>query len=81
MVKERKRQSVVDAEASFVDKGLPEQYTAMTKESVDLTTSITEDELISTVATAKSDVTFKLTLSRTNVSAKEAAVMLVGVIS
>ncbi|CCF15414.1 hypothetical protein BLGI_3356 [Brevibacillus laterosporus GI-9] len=53
----------------------------MTKESVDLTTSITEDELISTVATAKSDVTFKLTLSRTNVSAKEAAVMLVGVIS
>ncbi|AKF94784.1 hypothetical protein EX87_02250 [Brevibacillus laterosporus] len=80
-LKREKGNLVVDAETSFVDKGLPEQYTAMTKESVDLTTSITEDELISTVATAKSDVMFKLTLSRTNTSAKEAAVMLVGVIS
>ncbi|RAP28627.1 hypothetical protein C2W64_04683 [Brevibacillus laterosporus] len=80
-LKREKGNLVVDAEASFVDKGLPEQYTAMTKESVDLTTSITEDELISTVATAKSDVMFKLTLSRTNTSAKEVAIMLVGVIS
>ncbi|MCR8981990.1 hypothetical protein O0547_23680, partial [Brevibacillus laterosporus] len=80
-LKREKGNLIVDAEASFVDKGLPEQYTAMTKESVDLTTSIAEDELISTVATAKSDVMFKLTLSRTNTSAKEAAVMLVGVIS
>ncbi|WP_197260801.1 hypothetical protein [Brevibacillus laterosporus] len=80
-LKREKGDFVVDAETSFVDKGLPEQYTAMTKESVDLTTSITEDELISTVSTAKSDVTFKLTLSRTNTSTKEAAVMLVGVIS
>ncbi|MBM7106906.1 glycine rich domain-containing protein [Brevibacillus laterosporus] len=80
-LKREKGNLVVDAETSFVDKGLPEQYTAMTKESVDLTTSIAEDELISTVATAKSDVMFKLTLGRTNTSAKEAAVMLVGVIS
>nr|WP_187354031.1 hypothetical protein [Brevibacillus laterosporus] len=80
-LKREKGNLIVDAETSFVDKGQPEQYTAMTKESVDLTTSIAEDELISTVATAKSDVMFKMTLSRTNTSAKEAAVMLVGVIS
>ncbi|WP_181022712.1 hypothetical protein [Brevibacillus laterosporus] len=80
-LKREKGNLVVDAEASFVDKGLPEQYTAMTKESVDLTTSISEDELLGAVATAKSDVMFKLTLSRTNTSTNESAVMLVGVIS
>lgn len=80
-LKREKGNLVVDAEASFVDKGLPEQYTAMTKESVDLTTSISEDELLGAVATAKSDVMFRLTLSRTNTSTNESAVMLVGVIS
>ncbi len=80
-LKREKGNLVVDAEASFVDKGQPEQYTAMTKESVDLTTSISEDELLGAVATAKSDAMFKLTLSRTNTSTNESAVMLVGVIS
>ncbi|MBG9798249.1 hypothetical protein O0555_05375 [Brevibacillus laterosporus] len=80
-LKREKGNLVVDAEASFVDKGQPEQYTAMTKESVDLTTSISEDELLGAVTTAKSDAMFKLTLSRTNTSTNESAVMLVGVIS
>ncbi|MDN9012335.1 Ig-like domain-containing protein [Brevibacillus laterosporus] len=80
-LKREKGNLVVDAEASFVDKGLPEQYTAMTKESVDLTSSISEDELLGAVATAKSDIMFKLTLSRTNTSTNESAVLLVGVLS
>ncbi|MEJ8544549.1 hypothetical protein [Brevibacillus borstelensis] len=52
---------------------------AMTKDSVDLNTEITEDQFIGTAAAPKADVVFKKTLSRTNTSSTQAATMLVGV--
>ncbi|WP_409175510.1 Ig-like domain-containing protein [Brevibacillus fortis] len=71
---------VVGGEASFVDAGQPEQYVSMSKNSIDLTSSISEDELLATVSTAKSNLTFKLTFSRSNTNSVEAATMMVGVI-
>ncbi|WP_340701680.1 hypothetical protein [Brevibacillus borstelensis] len=77
--KREKGDLVIDAEASFVDAGQPEQYVAMAKDSVDLTTEITEDEFVGTAAAPKADVIFKQTLSRTNANSTQAATMLVGV--
>ncbi|MCM3144384.1 hypothetical protein [Brevibacillus sp. MER 51] len=79
-LKREKGDLVVDGEASFVDAGQPEQYVSMSKNSIDLTSSISEDELLSTVATAKSNLTFKLTFSRSTANSVEAATMMVGVI-
>ncbi|WP_242466664.1 sialidase family protein [Brevibacillus brevis] len=79
-IKREKGDLVVDGEASFVDAGQPEQYVSMSKNSIDLTPSISEDELLSTVATAKSNLTFKLTFSRSNTNSTQAATMMVGVI-
>ncbi|MGF9909498.1 Ig-like domain-containing protein [Brevibacillus porteri] len=79
-LKREKGDLVVDGEASFVDAGQPEQYVAMSKNSIDLTSSISEDEILSTVATAKSNPTFKLTFSRLNTNSTHAATMMVGVI-
>ncbi|WP_429845596.1 hypothetical protein, partial [Brevibacillus sp. FIR094] len=79
-LKREKGDLVVDGEASFVDAGQPEQYVSMSKNSIDLTSSISEDELLSTVATAKSNLTFKLTFSRSNTNSTQAATMMVGVI-
>ncbi|USG63965.1 hypothetical protein NDK47_17605 [Brevibacillus ruminantium] len=78
-LKREKGDLVIDAEASFVDAGQPEQYIPMSKSSADINAKITEDELIGTVTTPKADVVFKQTLSRTNASSTEAATMLVGV--
>ncbi|MFF2532764.1 hypothetical protein ACFVS2_28285 [Brevibacillus sp. NPDC058079] len=79
-LKREKGDLVVDGEVSFVDAGQPEQYVPMSKNSIDLTSSISEDELLSTVATAKSNLTFKLTFTRSNTNSTEAATMMVGVI-
>ncbi|WP_289137892.1 hypothetical protein [uncultured Brevibacillus sp.] len=79
-LKHEKGDLVVDGEASFVDVGQPEQYVAMSKNSIDLSTEITEDELLASVPTAKANLTFKLTFSRTNTSSPQAGTMMVGVI-
>ncbi|WP_231504353.1 Ig-like domain-containing protein [Brevibacillus borstelensis] len=70
----------VDGAASFVDAGQPEQYTAMTKSSIDLAYGIAEDELIGSVVDPKADIVFKQTFTRANPEASESAVKLVGVI-
>lgn len=77
--KREKGDLVIDAEASFVDAGQPEQYVAMVKDSVDLNTEITEDQLYGMATAPKADVIFKQTLSRTNANSTQAATMLVGV--
>ncbi|GED53732.1 hypothetical protein [Brevibacillus borstelensis] len=77
--KREKGDLVIDAEASFVDAGHPEQYISCSKDSVDLNTEITEDQFIGTAASPKADVVFKQTLSRTNENSTQAATMLVGV--
>lgn len=70
----------VDGAASFVDAGQPEQYTAMTKSSIDLAYGIAEDELIGSVVDPKADIVFKQTFTRANPESSESAVKLVGVI-
>lgn len=77
--KREKGDLVIDAEASFVDAGQPEQYVAMTRDSVDLNTEIAEDQLYGMAAAPKADVVFKETLTRTNSNSTAAATMLVGV--
>lgn len=77
--KREKGDLTIDCEASFVDVGQPEQYVAMVKDSVDLNTEITEDQLYGMATAPKADVIFKQTLSRTNANSTQAATMLVGV--
>lgn len=80
-LKREKGDLVVNAEASFVDAGQPESYIVATKSSVDLTTEIAEDEFVISVATAKPDIVFKQTFTRTDTNSTQAATSLVGVIS
>lgn len=79
-LKRQKGDLAVTAEASFVDAGQPEQYFTAKRESVELNSTVIEDEFVATATSPKSNIVMKLTLMRSDASSSEAIKSLVGVI-